>query len=320
MQKIAVLTSGGDAPGMNAAIRAVARTGIYYRMEVYGIERGFSGLSSGSPMKKFSLGAVAGIIHRGGTILHTARAPDFKDRALQEKAVRCLRDAGIEDVVVIGGGGSFHGAQALQELGMKTVGIPATIDNDIPGTGSAIGFDTAVNTILDAINRLRDTATSHERIFIVEVMGRESGFIALAAGIAGGAEAIIVPEIKPDLDEICRRLLQGIARKKTHSLIIAAEGAASAYEVGKVVHERTGLETRVTVLGHIQRGGSPSAVDRLLGSRMGAVAVELLRRDCSGVMTALKDGDIVPVPLLNAITGKRKLSRDLYEMSKVLAL
>ena len=225
------------------------------------------------------------IIHRGGDP-HTARAPDFKDRALQEKAVRCLRDAGIEGVVVIGGGGSFHGAQALQELGMKTVGIPATIDNDIPGTGSAIGFDTAVNTILDAINRLRDTATSHERIFIVEVMGRESGFIALAAGIAGGAEAIIVPEIKPDLDEICRRLLQGIARKKTHSLIIAAEGAASAYEVGKVVHERTGLETRVTVLGHIQRGGSPSAVDRLLGSRMGAVAVELLRRDCSGVMTA----------------------------------
>lgn len=320
MQKIAVLTSGGDAPGMNAVIRAVVRTGIYHRMEVYGVERGFNGLSSGSQMKSFSLGSVAGIIHRGGTILHTARAPEFKDKALQEQTARHLGEAGIEGVVVIGGGGSFRGAQALQDLGVKTVGVPATIDNDIPGTDSAIGFDTAVNTILDAINRLRDTATSHERIFIVEVMGRESGFIALAAGIAGGAEAIVIPEIKPDLEQLCRRLLEGIARKKTHSLILVAEGAPGAYKIGEVVHERTGLETRVTVLGHIQRGGSPSAVDRLLGSRMGAAAVELLRQDCSGVMTALRDGEIVPVPLLSALTGKKVLSKDLYEMSLILAL
>jgi len=319
MQKIAVLTSGGDAPGMNAAIRAVVRTGIYHRMEVYGVERGFTGLSNGSEMKPFTLGSVAGIIHRGGTILHTARSPEFKEKAVQERAARRLREAGIEGLVVIGGGGSFRGAQALQDLGIKIAGVPATIDHDIPGTDSSIGFDTAVNTILDAINRLRDTATSHERIFIVEVMGRESGFIALAAGIAGGAEAIIVPEIEPDLNQICRRLLEGIARKKTHSLVLVAEGAASAYTIGETVRRKTGLETRVTVLGHVQRGGTPSAVDRLLGSRMGAEAVELLRRDSSGVMTALRDGEITAVPLMESFIGGRIFPNNLYELSLVLA-
>ncbi|NLA26684.1 MAG: 6-phosphofructokinase [Firmicutes bacterium] len=320
MQKIALLTSGGDAPGMNAAIRAVVRTAIYHQMEVYGIERGFSGLCSGSKMKNFSLGSVSGIIHRGGTMLHTARAPEFKDKAFQEKTVRLLEKAGIEALVIIGGGGSFCGAQALQELGVKTLAIPATIDNDIPGTDSTIGFDTAVNTILDAINRLRDTATSHERIFIVEVMGRESGFIALAAGIAGGAEAIVIPEIETDLHQICSRLLEGIARRKTHSLVLVAEGAASAYKVGKIVQERTGLETRVTVLGHIQRGGIPSATDRLLGSRMGAAAVELLRQDVTGVFTAIKGGEIVPVPLTAAFARKKDLPKYLYELSLILAL
>lgn len=319
MQKIAVLTSGGDAPGMNAAIRAVVRTGIYHRMEVYGIERGLSGLCFGGGMKHYSLGSVAGIIHRGGTILHTARAPEFKEKAFQEQAVRRLEEAGIEGLVIIGGGGSFRGAQALQELGVKTVGVPATIDNDIPGTDSTIGFDTAVNTILDAVNRLRDTATSHERIFIVEVMGRESGFIALTAGIAGGAESVIIPEIETDIDELCRRLIKGIARKKTHSLVLVAEGAASAYKIGEIVQEKTGLETKVTVLGHIQRGGSPSAVDRLLGSRMGAAAVELLRQDVSGVITALKDSKIVPVPLPAVFVNKKLLPKDLYELSLVLA-
>lgn len=320
MQKIAVMTSGGDAPGMNAAIRAVVRSSIYHRLDVYGVERGLEGLCQGSEMKRFSLGSVAGIIHRGGTVLHTARAPEFKDRSVQERAVHNLKGAGIGGLVIIGGGGSFCGAQALQDLGVKTVGIPATIDNDIYGTDSAIGFDTAVNTILDAINRLRDTATSHKRIFIVEVMGRESGFITLAAGIAGGAEAVIIPEIEPDLEGLCRRLLEGIARKKTHSLVLVAEGAAGAYRVSEFIQERTGLETWVTVLGHIQRGGSPSAVDRLLGSRMGAAAVDLLRQDCSGVMTALRGGEIVPVPLLSTLTGRRALPRDLYELSLVLAL
>ncbi|MGI6615677.1 MAG: 6-phosphofructokinase [Dethiobacteria bacterium] len=319
MQKIAVLTSGGDAPGMNAAIRAVVRTGLYHGLEVFGVERGFSGLVNGSEMKHFNLGSVAGIIHRGGTILHTARSPEFCEQAAQEKAARRLLDAGITGLVVIGGGGSFYGAQALQDQGIKVVGVPATIDHDIPGTDSSIGFDTAVNTILDAITRLRDTATSHERIFIVEVMGRESGFIALAAGIAGGAEAIIVPEVEADLEKICRRLLEGIARKKTHSLILVAEGAASAYDVGKTVHQLTDLETKVTVLGHVQRGGAPSAIDRLLGSRMGAAAVELLRCDSSGLMTALRDGGIVAVPLAKSFISGRVFPKDLYELSQILA-
>ncbi len=318
MPRIAILTSGGDAPGMNAAIRAVVRTALYHRMEVYGIERGFAGLVSGSAMRTFTLGSVAGIIHRGGTILHTARAPEFEQKPVQAAAARCLRQAGIEGLVVIGGGGSFCGAGVLQELGIKTVGIPATIDHDIPFTDSAIGFDTAVNTILDAINRLRDTATAHERIFVVEVMGRESGFIALAAGIAGGAEAIIVPEIKPDLEKICRRLREGIARRKTHSLILVAEGAAGAYAVGEQVHRKTGLETRVTVLGHIQRGGTPSASDRLLASRMGAAAVELLRGGTGGQMLSLQGDRITAVPLAEA-AGRRAFPEELYTLSMILA-
>lgn len=319
MQKIAVLTSGGDAPGMNAAIRAVVRTAIYHGLEVYGVERGFSGLLNGGPMRPFTLGSVAGIIHRGGTILHTARSPEFCEKDAQEQAARRLGEAGIEGLVVIGGGGSFCGAQALQQQGIKVIGIPATIDHDIPGTDSSIGFDTAVNTILDAITRLRDTATSHERIFFVEVMGRESGFIALAAGIAGGAEAIIVPEVEVDLEKLCRRLLEGIARKKTHSLVLVAEGAASACDIGKFVHRKLGLETKVTVLGHVQRGGTPSAVDRLLGSRMGAAAVELLRRNSGGLMTALRDGAIVSVPLAKSFISGRIFPIDLYELSQVLA-
>ena len=319
MQKIAVLTSGGDAPGMNAAIRAVVRTALYHQLEVYGIERGFAGLCSGSALRRFTINSVAGIIHRGGTILHTARAPGFEQREVQVAAARRLREAGIGGLVVIGGGGSFCGAAALQELGIKTVGLPATIDHDIPGTDGAVGFDTTVNTILDAINRLRDTATAHERIFVVEVMGRESGFIALAAGMAGGAEAIIVPEVKPDLEGICRRLQEGIARRKTHSLILVAEGAAGAYAVGEEVHRKTGLETRVTVLGHIQRGGSPTAADRLLASRMGAAAVELLRNDTGGQMLSLKGGEITAAPLQTGTAGRRAFPQDLYALSLILA-
>ena len=319
MQKIAVLTSGGDAPGMNAAIRAVARAGISYQMEVCGVERGFTGLTDGSEMRPFTLGSVAGIIHRGGTILHTARSPEFCKEENLEHAVRRLQETGIEGLIVIGGGGSFRGAQALQERGVKVMGVPATIDHDIPGTDGAIGFDTAVNTILEAITRLRDTATSHERIFIVEVMGRESGCIALTAGIAGGAEAIIIPEVKPNLDKICRRLLEGIARKKTHSLVLVAEGAASAYDISREVHQRTSLETRVAILGHIQRGGAPSAMDRLLASRMGAAAVTMLRRGYSGLMTALRNNEIVPIPLAESFIGGGTFPENLYELSLVLA-
>ncbi len=320
MRKIAILTSGGDAPGMNAAIRAAVRKAIYCGMEIYGIERGFAGLINPSPWRKMELSSVAGIIHRGGTILHTARAPEFMEKAVQEKAAARLRERGIEGIVVIGGDGSFRGAQALDVLGIKAVGIPGTIDNDIYGTDSTIGFDTAVNTVLDALNRLRDTATSHGRVFVVEVMGRHNGFIALAAGLAGGAEVILVPEIEFDLDQICRRLVKGVRRQKTHSIILVAEGAASAFCVGAQIEQKTGLETRVTVLGHIQRGGSPSAADRLLASRMGAAAVDLLREGRGGMITAAKGGAIHPVPLLEALTAGRAFPADLYELALILSM
>ena len=319
MRRIAVLTSGGDAPGMNAAIRAVVRQGIYFKMEVYGVERGFAGLINGVPFRRMELGSVAGIIHRGGTILHTARAEQFKEQAVQERAAERLRREKIEGLVVVGGGGSFRGARALEKLGIKTAGVPGTIDNDIPGTENTVGFDTAVNTILEAMNRLRDTATSHERIFVVEVMGRDTGFIALAAGLAGGAESIVVPELACDLDDICRRLLQGIQRRKTHSIILVAEGAAGAREIGSEIERRIGMETRVTVLGHIQRGGSPTAADRLLASRMGAAAVELLFEGRSGMIAGIRGGESRPVPMTEDNISGRAFPADLYELAAILA-
>ncbi|NLY39712.1 MAG: 6-phosphofructokinase [Firmicutes bacterium] len=319
MRKIAVLTSGGDAPGMNAAVRAVVRAGIDLGMEVYGVERGFAGLLSDAPFRKMELGSVAGIIHRGGTILRTARAPEFFHKPVQEKAAQRLKEEGIGGLVVIGGDGSFRGAQALEEHGIKTIGVPATIDNDIPGTENTIGFDTAVNTVLDAINRLRDTATSHERIFVVEVMGRNNGYIALMAGLAGGAESIVVPEIEYDLDDICQRLLKGIARKKTHSIILVAEGAASAVEIGRAIEEKLDLETRVTVLGHIQRGGTPTAADRLLASRMGAAAARLLWEERSGLIVGIKGGVLSPVPMMEAFMSGRQFPRQLYDLALILA-
>ncbi len=319
MRKIAILTSGGDAPGMNAAIRAVVRQGIYLGMEIYGVERGFSGLINGSDLRRMEMSSVAGIIHRGGTILHTARAPEFLQPDTQARAAERLRRDGIEGLVVIGGDGSFRGAQALDQKGIKTVGVPGTIDNDIPGTDSTIGFDTAVNTVLEAMNRLRDTATSHERFFVVEVMGRHNGMLALTAGLAGGAEAILVPEIPSDLDSICTRLRQGMERKKTHSIILVAEGAASAFTVAKEIEQRIGLETRVTVLGHIQRGGSPTATDRLLASRMGAVAAKLLWEERSGLIVGFKNGDIFSIPMKEIFLEKQSFPVDLYELALILS-
>ncbi|HOL17931.1 MAG TPA: 6-phosphofructokinase [Bacillota bacterium] len=319
MGKIAILTSGGDAPGMNAAIRAVVRQGLYLGLEVYGIERGFAGLVRGSAFRRMEMGSVAGIIHRGGTILHTARAPEFLDEAVQRQAALRLKKEGITGLVVIGGDGSFRGAMALEKFGIKTACIPGTIDNDIAGTDSTIGFDTAVNTVLDAMNRLRDTATSHERFFVVEVMGRNNGLLALTAGLAGGAEAILVPEIPYDLESICRRLRQGIERNKTHSLILVAEGAASAFTIGREIEEKMGLETRVTVLGHIQRGGSPTAVDRILASRMGAAAARLLWEGRGGLMVGFKGGEIYPVPLMEAFIEKKSFPSELYELALTLS-
>jgi 6-phosphofructokinase 1 len=319
MKKIAVLTSGGDAPGMNAAVRAVVRSGINKGVKVYGISRGYAGLNNSERFTAFSMGSVADIIQRGGTILLTAREPGMFNADYRQKAVERLKKEGIDGLVVIGGEGSFQGAIALQEHGLKTVCIPGTIDNDINGTEQTIGFDTAVNTILDAINRLRDTATSHERIFIIEVMGRQTGYLALAAGLAGGAESILVPEIKFEIDEVCARLLHGIKRRKAHSIIVVAEGTANVYELHRQIKDRIEAETRVTVLGHIQRGGSPSAVDRLLGSRMGAMAVDLLLDGESGYFTAIKGRDLVPVSLDICITEKKPFPDELYKLALDLA-
>lgn len=319
MQKIALLTSGGDAPGMNAAIRAVVRTGIYHNLEVYGIERGYAGLIEGV-MHKLNLGSVADIIQRGGTILHTARSKEFMTPEGRQNALDNLKRNEIDGLVVIGGDGSFRGAIELNKLGFPVIGVPGTIDNDIYGTELTIGFDTAINTVIDAINRIRDTATSHERVFLVEVMGRNSGWIALEAGLAGGAESILVPEFEPDYNQIVERIQRGIDRGKRHSIILVAEGVDSAYNVGKRIEEIMGIDIRVTVLGHIQRGGTPTAVDRVIASRMGGMAVELLLKGKSNLMTGIIGKKIVTVSLDDAINKKKELDFEAYNLAGILSI
>ncbi|MDK2823231.1 MAG: 6-phosphofructokinase 1 [Clostridia bacterium] len=319
MQRIAVLTSGGDAPGMNAAIRAVVRKAIYHDLEVYGIERGYVGLIEGV-FHKMDLGSVADVIQRGGTILHTARSKEFMQPEGRQKALENLRQRGINGLVVIGGDGSFRGALELHKLGFPVIGVPGTIDNDIYGTELTIGFDTAVNTVLEAINRIRDTATSHERTFLVEVMGRNSGWIALEAGLAGGAESILVPEIEPDYNEVVERLKRGIARGKRHSIILVAEGVESAYKVSDEIKTRIGLDTRVTVLGHIQRGGTPTALDRVIASKMGGLAVELLLQGESNLMTGIVGNKMVTVSLEEAVTIKKTLDLEAYNLAGILSI
>lgn len=319
MRKIGVLTSGGDAPGMNAAIRAVVRRSLSLGMEVVGVQRGFAGLISGDfiPM---TISSVGDIIHRGGTILHTARSDRFKTAEGQQEAMDQLKAAGIEGLVVIGGDGSFRGAIALTKMGLPAVGIPGTIDNDIYGTDRTIGFDTAVNTCLDAIRKIRDTAASHDRTFILETMGRDSGWIALAAGLAGGAESILIPERPVDIDLVVSRLRRSSERGKRHSLIIVAEGVGSGFEIGKIIKERTGYDVRVTVLGHIQRGGAPTAEDAMLATRMGARAAELLAEGHGGLFVGLVNGQLVTPPLQNVLDKQKKVSRELVELAEQLAI
>ncbi len=319
MRRIAVLTSGGDAPGMNAAVRAVVRKGISNNLEVWGVMRGFSGLIN-AEFFPLQLGSVADIIHRGGTILHTARCPEFLHPEGQEKAVNALQQENIEGLVVIGGDGSFKGAQVLEEANISAVGVPATIDNDIAGTDFCIGFDTAVNTVTDAINRLRDTATAHERIYVMEVMGRESGHIALQAGLAGGAETIIVPEVPYDLTEVCNRLLRGVNRGKLHSIILVAEGAGNALYIGEEIRNLLEMEVRVTILGHLQRGGTPTAFDRVLASRLSSNAVDLLHQGKSGFMVGYLQGKIQPLAFAEALEEKKAFSWEDYRLASVLAI
>lgn len=319
MKKIGVLTSGGDAPGMNAAIRAVVRRGLSLGMEVVGVRRGYAGLISGDFIP-LTLSSVGDIIHRGGTILHTARSDRFRTPEGQQEALARVKEAGLEGLVVIGGDGSFRGALALTAQGLPAVGVPGTIDNDIAGTDATIGFDTAVNTCLDAIRKIRDTATSHDRTFVLEVMGRHSGWIALAAGLSGGAESILIPEAPVDLDEVVVRLKRGADRGKRHSLIIVAEGAGQGFKIGEEIKARTGFDTRITVLGHIQRGGSPTAVDAMLASRLGARAAELLLEGQGGRFVGVVNNEVVTPPLDSVLGKHRTIPRELIELAETLAI
>ncbi len=318
MKKIGVLTSGGDAPGMNAAIRAVVRRGLSLGMEVVGVRRGYAGLIAGD-FVELGLSSVGDIIHRGGTILHTARSEEFKQPEVQLRAIETARAAGMEGLVVIGGDGSFRGAIALTRHGFPAVGVPGTIDNDIYGTDLTIGFDTAVNTCLDAIRKIRDTATSHDRTFVLEVMGRNSGWIALACGLAGGAESILIPEYPVEMDDVVARLKRGAERGKKHSLIVVAEGVGSGFEIGKQIKERTGFDTRVTVLGHIQRGGAPTAVDAMLASRLGARAAELLHEGKAGLFVGQVNNEIITQPLENVLDRQKPIPHELVELAEILA-
>lgn len=319
IQKIAVLTSGGDAPGMNAALRAVVRKGIFHGLQVFGVERGYEGLIHGE-FKEMNLGSVADIVHRGGTILLTARSQEMRTPEGQKKALQQLNAQGIEGLVVIGGDGSFRGARTLLAQGIKIVGIPATIDNDIPGTDFTIGFDTAVNTVVEAVSKIRDTATSHERAFVIEVMGRECGSIALQAGLACGAESILVPEIPFDLDDIIAKIRRGHQRAKKHSIILVAEGAGSAYKFGEELQKRSGYETRVTILGHLQRGGNPSALDGVIASAMGGKAVEILLSGQTDMMTAYVNQEVAARPLEDAFGPRRPFNRVLYDLASELSI
>ena len=320
MKRIAVMTSGGDAPGMNAAIRAVVRAAMDKKVEVYGIRQAYLGLIAGD-MELLTSREVSGILQRGGTILQTARSEEFKTAHGQKKALRRINEREIEGVIVIGGDGSLRGALQLHKMGVPVIGVPASIDNDIWGTDTSIGVDTALNTILDAVDRLRDTATSHNRAFLIEVMGRNCGYLALMGGILGGAELVITPENGITMDEIAKSLEDAYVRGKTHAIAVIAEGAP--YKVTQLAefleqHHR-GFEIRLTILGHIQRGGSPTAFDRLLATRMGVQAVELLLEGESGVMVARTGREQTPLLLEECTTRTREITPDYFELAKMLS-
>lgn len=320
IKRLAVMTSGGDSPGMNAAIRAVVRTGLYYNMEVYGIRKAYEGLLNGD-LERMTARDVGGIIQQGGTILQTARLPEFKEEAIQKKAVRRLNEHDIDGLVVIGGDGSLTGALALHRLGVKVMGIPGSIDNDIWGTASSIGVDTAVNTILESIDRLRDTASSHERVFLVEVMGRRCGHLAIVAGLVSGAEVVLIPEVDTTLEALGKTLEEAYVKGKKHGLVIVAEGAnLKLPQIADYLEEHDiGFDVRMTILGHVQRGGHPSAFDRLLATRYGVEAVEELAKGNCGCMMALEGSAIVTLPLEDVIGKQRPVNPHFTELAKILA-
>lgn len=322
IQSIAVLTSGGDAPGMNAAIRAVVRYGLSRGIRVFGVLHGYRGLVEGL-FKELDRKSVANVIQRGGTVLKTDRCLEFHERKVRREAAKLLRSHGIDALVVIGGDGSFRGAHALwKEEGLPVAGVPGTIDNDLTGTDFTIGFDTAVNTAMLAIDRIRDTASSHERTFVVEVMGRNTGYIALDVGIGGGAEAVVVPEWKTSVTEVARRVKAGMDRGKTSSIIVMAEGEepGGSFALAEQLKKRYGIDAKVAVLGHVQRGGAPTVRDRKIASLMGIEAVRLLADGFSDFMVGVTGEEPVAVALTDAVKHRSKLKREWEELARVLAM
>jgi len=322
MNRIAVLTSGGDAPGMNAAIRAVGRAGIEKNWEVFGVHHGYAGLIA-DDMAILGARDVGGIIQLGGTTLGSARCPEFKTEAGRQEALQHLTARGIEALVVIGGNGSQTGAHALSQMGFPVVGVASTIDNDLYGSDITIGVETALDIALESIDRLKVTAASHHRAFLVEVMGRDCGYLALMAGIAGGAEAIAIPEVETDPEMIATELLDAYERGKANGLVVVAEGAKyNAAGLAKYFtehHERLGFDLRVTALGHVQRGGAPGAFDRLLASRLGAAAVEHLTRGEHGALVGIIQNEICATPLEKVVVSKKPLDMQMFTLAKMLA-
>ncbi len=320
IKKIGVLTSGGDAPGMNAAIRAVVRCGIYNGLEVFGVRKGYNGLLNGDiiPMDARSVGEI---LQKGGTILQTARCLEFKEEAGQKKGIEVARKFGLDGLVVIGGDGSFRGARQLCRFGLPTIAMPGTIDNDIDCSEYTVGYDTCLNTVIDAVDKLRDTSSSHDRCSVVEVMGRGAGYIAVEAGIACGAEVVLVPEYEFDFErDVIAPVKDGIARGKTHCIIIVAEGVGGAAEIAKKIQDETGMESRATILGHIQRGGSPTVRDRVIASRMGERCVNLILEGKQNRIVCVQNGEIADVDIEEGLAMKKKLPQDMVELIKKLSV
>lgn len=319
MKTIAILTSGGDAPGMNAVIRSVVRTAIYNDLKVLAIKEGYNGLIKGD-IETMTLSSVADIIHRGGTILRTARSDEFMTEEGINQALEVIKKFKIDAIVALGGDGTFRGARELARRGIKIIGVPCTIDNDLGYTDYTIGFLTAVETAVSAISKLRDTSESHGRAIVLQVMGRNCGDIALYSGIAGGAESIVIPEVKLDTDAIIKKIQNGRKRGKKHHIIVAAEGALDAYELAKIIEEKGAIETRVTVLGYVQRGGVPTVQDRILASDFGYDAVNLLLNGKSGLVLGYKNGKIIEVDIDEALETKKAFDKDQLKMVDILSI
>lgn len=319
MKTIAVLTSGGDAPGMNAAVRAVVRTAISLGMTVKGVCRGYNGLIEGD-IVDLDVRSVSDIIHRGGTVLYTARSPKFKTEEGMQQAIENCKKHGIEGIVVIGGDGSYRGARDLSLRGIPCVGVPGTIDNDISSTEYTIGFDTAMNTAMEMVDRIRDTAQSHDRCSVVEVMGRRAGYLALQCGIAVGATAIMVPEIETKLSDVITKIQDTQKTGKKHFIIVVAEGIGGVEQMAKEIEEATGIETRATILGHVQRGGNPTVRDRVAATQLGYAAVKLLSKGIGNRVVGIKKDEIVDYDIYEALNMKKPFDDDMYEVAHTTSI